>query len=68
LDVREFESNKTRVFVEVFLLERSQFAHNLLDAEKLVNFRLAREKCVTICDFAHDAARSPNVYFLPVMV
>ena len=45
-----------------------EFAQDLLDAEKLVNFGLTREEGVTIGDFAHDASDRPNVDLLAVLV
>ena len=46
----------------------SELAKDLLDAEKLVDFGLAREEGVTVCDLAHDAADSPDIDFLAIVV
>lgn len=39
-----------------------------MDAEKLVNLRFAGEKGVTVCDFAHDAPHSPNIYLFSIVI
>ena len=64
----ELVPDETRVGVEQLLLGRGQQAQDLLDTEELINFRFAREESISIGDFPHDAANSPNVYFLPILV
>ena len=67
-DVGELEAHKTRILIEKFLLLGGQFAENFLDAEKLVDFRLAREKCITVTNFAHNTPNSPDINFFSIVV
>ena len=34
----------------------------------MVNFGLAREESITICDLAHDAANCPDINFFTVVI
>lgn len=68
LNIREFKTYEPWVLVKFFLLTGSQFSKYFLDAEELIDLRLAREESLAIRDLAHDAARCPYVHFFAVVV
>ena len=64
----ELKADEAWVFVKQFLLMSCQFAKYLLDAEKLIDFRLSGEKRVSISNLAHNASNRPNIYFFAVVI
>ena len=66
-DFRELEANEARIRVELVLKTRWQFAHDFLNAEQLVDFRLTREDGVSVSNLSHDTANGPNVNLAAIL-